>query len=337
MPAGPSPPLTGVGLSVGGLGVSPYPGAGTEVPGAPLGLQNPSQGWGCPRASAPRAAATPTRIPPHPGCPLQRERVPSPGVPQIRRVGGPRAASPAGFPPARSVLFPAAPRGQRARRHRCRRVGCQGAAICVCRAARLGGGGGGGTAPPNHPTSASGHCSTAGLGAPQNGILRALWGGGRLGRGPGPRGGEGSAGGPAAHPPAFLCGVAGPPSPPLGAIVAGRCCHPPRPCVPQAGGLPPPLPVGPCCVCVGPTETRGGVAGQRLAGLPRGTRPRDHPGTVRRCHPVPGRVSREGAVTQRVGGGGDPQILPSVLPPASAVPQPPRPRPTPGPIFGVRV
>lgn len=59
--------------------------------------------------------------------------------------------------------------------------------------------------------------------------------------------------------------------------------------------------MGHCGVCVGPTETREGGAGHRMAGLPRRVRQRGHLGTIQRRHPVPGCISREGevAVTQR--------------------------------------
>lgn len=235
-------------LCPGSIWPNPAPMALGENAGRPQPSphQRGAEHWGSRRQPVPRCGAGGgSRIPPRFGgvpvpalpellqCPPTSHRIPVAtcsgkgcrprGVPQIHRVGGPRAASPAGFPasppPTRSVLFPAALRGQRARRHRCRRVGCQGAAICVCRAARLGRGG---------------HCSPQ----PPHLGLRALQGwvspkmassglseGGGLGRGPGPHGEEGRTGDPVAHPPAFLCGVAGLPSPPQG--YRGRLVLPP--------------------------------------------------------------------------------------------------------------
>lgn len=88
-------------------------------------------GLGCPSGVTPRAAAVPRHVP-------AVGRHGAPGYPRSTRLQGLRQPRwPA--PPTQSVLFQAAPRGQRARRHRCCCARCQGAAICVHGAARLGG------------------------------------------------------------------------------------------------------------------------------------------------------------------------------------------------------
>lgn len=241
-----------------------------------------SHGLRCPSASAPRAAAMLTRIPPHPSC-LRAGGGVAPGTLWICPAGGPRAGSPRTERPV-----PGGGRGQRARRHRCRRTGCQGAAICVRGAARLGGP----PLPPATPPRPRGTAAWQDAVPPQNSVLRAL--GGCVGRGPGPCREEGSGGGLAACLPSSLCEVVGPLSP---LRPSGRPVRPPPQARYPSPGLGLPTPMGQYGVCVGPTETRGGGgAGQRVAGLPRRARQRGHLGTIEHRHPVPGCVSQEGGL-----------------------------------------
>lgn len=241
LPAGPSPPLTGAG------------GASTSAPR----YTHPKTGLALPRgagslgAEALQATLMPPRIP------LVQRGLHTVG-PQICRVQGLQQPGRCGgvcsppHGPARSVLFPAAPRGPRARRRRCSRAGCQGAAICPGSAARLGGGELG--APPKWgPQGCPSRCGTAC---------------GVLGRGPGPRGQEGSAGAwPLARLPLWGRGDKAP----FGDRVGSEGCRPPRlcapACVPSSHGT-----AG--CLCR-PYRNKGGSAGcgagQRLARLCRTT------------------------------------------------------------------
>lgn len=201
---------------------------------------------------------------PHPATSRLWQGVPPQGYPRSARLRG-RGQPRRSAPPAQSVLFPAAPRGQRARRRRCHRAGCQGAAICVRGAARLGGP----PLPPQPPHLSPGALQHCRAGCPQNSVPRARVGGGAWG------GVEDPAGGKRGRPgclPAFLCGV---PQRghrhPLRAIVAGQCCHPLGVCAPQAWGSP--LPWG-VVLCLGrPCRNRGRWGWAEAPGLPRSTQP----------------------------------------------------------------
>lgn len=120
----------------------------------------------------------PTCMLPHPGC--GRGSLPR-GTSEALGCGAAGSLA-SQLPAAQSVLFPAAPRGQRARRRRCHHAGCQGAAICVRGAARLVGA----TAPPSAtPPRPRGTAALEGWVPPE----RHPQGSGRGGlwRGPGPR------------------------------------------------------------------------------------------------------------------------------------------------------
>lgn len=318
MPAGPSPPLT-----AGGPGISLGPGAEMEVPGTPLGSRT-LLGFGvspCQCSPSRRDAhlhPTASRLPAAAGGGS------TPGVPQIRPVAGPRAASPSGSPPplpcserpvpgsapwAAGAKAQMLPRRLPRRCHLCAR-GCQA--------------GGGPPLPPGHPTSAPRHCKAGYLPPPKTvspGLCGGLgegvgtpWGGrkrGRHGRLPSPAGSRGHC-----HP--------------LGAIAGGPYWPPLRPCTP-------PRAWGSCGAvrCLRRPYRNKGWRGWAEAGRAPPWR-KGHPGTVWHRHPV----SPWGSDCDPAGGVSPNPTLGGAGGGAAAAPQPPRGagpycRPAPGPSFGV--